>query len=161
MNESVERDDELDGVLEAWAAPRVPAGFAERVVERALSDHSRSARPGGRGGIVVPLLLVAMFMSWGAWAGLEASRAASTNDIAESPPTSVEPSELSFELVSGPAYAEPEIGPEQERAAAPAKPRPVSKADKDEDGQAAEPPRVVHFPRCECGTSAIVCTCSD
>jgi hypothetical protein len=161
MNESIERDEELDALLDAWAAPQCPDGFAERAVSRALSDR-RVSRPPGRPGLVVPLLLVAMLVSLGAWAGLEASRDDSPAGAPETAPSSVKAKHISFELVAGTTYAEPELETEEEQG--PSKPaRQDKRSDPDTDGEAqsTKPPPVVHWPRCECGTSAVVCTCSD
>jgi hypothetical protein len=64
---------------------------------------------------------------------------------------------VSFQWMMDTSHAEPEAELEPVAPVA----RQNVRAPEVPGEEAPARPRVVHFPRCECGTSGIVCACSD
>ncbi len=166
-----EYDDEKlpEVLLEEWSCDEAPLGFAERVAVSARADGSSSGGRGRGRGLLVPLLLAALFISAGAAAAWsqkkqQGVRSAETSHREGGLPVP-KPQKLSFHGRSGEVRAEPE-----RQIASPVTKRPAllveqlvedSSLDEEELPSEEAAPRVIHFPKCECGTSGVVCTCSD
>lgn len=155
----------LGSFLSEWGADEPPAGFSQAVVRAARqADGMTQARWTPRG-VIVPLFLAALFVSFGAAAFNEYStRREPTAAVLVAEPSS-EPRK-----VTPLAFHSPEEASQAEPDRAPSKPRIEPRISRlppplVEVAAVQEPveerPRVVHFPHCECGTSGVVCACSD
>lgn len=159
----------LGSLLDEWAADEPPAGFAPTVVRAARPAEGMTVSRWTPRGVVVPLLLAALFVSLGAAAFSEHAERRERKKaalLAETRQEPKKPTQLVFHVSQEVSQAEPD----PVRAFRAAKPRdlpltsstlsPPTEASQAEV-PAEERPRVVHFPHCECGTSGVVCSCSD
>lgn len=164
MNDRSDDDQKLDALLAKWEAPVCSPNFAARVVGEALAERVVPL-PARRGKFVVPLLLVACLLSAGAFAAWERQQKQTFFEKASASGASFAPEKdarISFQLVSASTEGERETGAEKPQV--PMLPRlqeTPPAADGSVDNGPLQQPRKVHWPRCECGTAAIVCTCSE
>lgn len=166
MSPMKDDDRPLGSLFGDWQAEEPPEGFASAVVRSFESERRKAGSRWATRGVVVPLLLAAVFISWGAAAAFS-ERALRTAELGqeettETAPKAKEAPRLSFYSTLEPSSAEPDPLIEPSRNVRPEM-RPEAPSGEVEEAErlAAETPRVIHFPRCECGTSDVVCTCSD
>lgn len=169
MNEP-QKDEDFELALRQWGAKDAPSDFAEKVASRFARERPGVLRlPKGR--VLVPLLLAALFLSAGAFAAWQQWRPRLVSGAGET----LAESKLSREApvfvhqLQQDARAEPERQKQPSAAPPPrrdSKSRAPAKAVDSGTTERAEapgptPPKRLHLPDCECGTSAIVCSCSE
>jgi hypothetical protein len=167
MNEP-ERDEDFERALGQWSPSRPPSDFAEKVTSRFLQERPTVSRwPKGR--VLVPLLLAALFLSAGAFAAWQEFRPrlslVGDDALPAEKRSGTQETRVRLHQVHQSGQAEPE------RHKEPVAPQPPRKARKDVPAKVDEipenkssgptPPKKLHLPDCECGTSAIVCSCSE
>ncbi len=151
-------------IFSSWNASVPPAEFASRVALLASEEHGRGTRH--RRGLVIPILLAALFVSFGAaaaWDSLVMSGSQRLVDEPVSAPMVQDARELQW--VSAASLRQPKSIPEIDIP----KKLPVSRVNRqlvelEPPPAAGEPersPTKLHLPRCECGVSAIICTCIE
>ncbi len=166
---SIERqsDSEWDSILREWSADEVPDDFATRVVLAARGGQAIHPSPKASRSLGVPLLLVAIFVSVGAaaaWDRYERRQPiAGPGAASQGDAPGARPSRLSFHLVSDDGRAEREETATASTKAAKGKriQTPNVLISAVDEATVDTKPRVVHWPKCECGTSGVVCACSD
>lgn len=157
----------LDFLFEEWGTTEAPEDFAQRVLSAAqVEKTARRSRLVPRS-VVVPLLLVALCISvgaaaaWDRWKPVRVGGSVEVTDLEV--PRIERSSQLSFHMAHDLGHAVPEVGAVDSPRKSSSRvvvsddvePPPV-------DAIAVEPkPGIVHWPQCECGTSGVVCTCSD
>jgi hypothetical protein len=158
-SEVSERD--LERALDQWTADEPSSDFAARIAQKVSQGGTRSARAGRS--VVVPLFLAAIFVSlgaaaaWDTWARpvltVEVERgadpAAKRQIVSLKPHSQIVSAERDQE-----AAEQGSLRPQLRKVAAP-------EAAEQVDEEPPTPPRVVHVPRCECGTSGVVCSCAE
>lgn len=166
MSSMNDDDQPLASLLSEWQTETPPEAFASTVVRVFESERRASGLRRAPRGVVIPLLLAAAFISLGAAAAFSERALRSVESgqeqTDETPVKAGKAPRVSFYGTFESARAEPDssITPARiVRAENPA--RALSEEVEEVAPPAAETPRVVHFPRCECGTSGVVCTCSD
>lgn len=159
-------DRPLGSLFGKWQADEPPEGFSSAVVGAFEAERQmRSSRWAPRG-VVIPLLLAGAFVSFGAAAAFSERALRNVESGQEETfrtPLSVEKAPpLFFHGAFESGRAEPDALTESARSVRPESPASATPEEVEEaEPSAPETPRVVHFPRCECGTSGVVCTCSD
>jgi hypothetical protein len=165
---SSQPDIELDQALSSWRSDEPPSDFARNIVEAAAREQARGGTQRTGRGVVIPLLLAAIFLSVGAAAawGVRQKTETSTAEQAEPIAPLTKGEQLSFALHARSANAEREQAKENDQKRPPPPkaenaPQPPKSDEIDNLGDESAPPRVLHLPKCECGTSGVVCSCAD
>ncbi len=148
----------------SWNASAPPADFACRVAVLASQEQGKGKRQ--RSGLVVPILLVALFVSCGAaaaWDSLSTNRSQAL--LEEKGPSPLVQDARELDWRSAPSRWEPEpilkVDPPVEFPVSRVKRELVEMEPPAAVEEQKQPPTPLHLPRCECGVSAIICTCIE
>jgi hypothetical protein len=154
------RHDDLAAEFESWAVQEPSADFSVRTALFCRAEaHPLGLRGLPRG--LFRVLLAALLLSAGAYAASRYSdiQLSQDDESAKSEPHDLEPGKVSvYATPPADAFAEPEKSENLRVKRRAIQTRPVV-----QDEVVAQPmnPAGVHHPRCYCGTSAVVCFCSD
>jgi hypothetical protein len=158
-------DGSLGALLDDWRADRPHDRFASTVVRAAELERARLRAASTPRGVVVPLLLAALFVSLGAAAAFsqrsESSVGAVEETLSDPPLRAIRAPQVAFHATGESAQAEPEPTREASRNQSVRPPSFAAPTEIAEEETPVVSPHTVHFPRCECGTSGVVCACTD
>lgn len=157
------RHDDLAAEFESWGVQKPSEGFSARTALLCRTQAQPLKLRGLPRGLF-RVLLAAVLLSAGAYAAsqysgvqLERDGEGAKNQIhhTESEKVSV------YATPRVDAFAEREKGEEQRVKRKPMRTQPVVQDASEEGLPQPTDPAGVHHPRCYCGTSAVVCFCSD
>lgn len=144
-----------------WPVDDVPPEFSARVASLCLEQRSAGGGVRSRG-LFVPVLLVALLVSFGAVASLASYAEGRVRLLPAEDTGTLAPREhrVSVPLSTGSAFAERAV-PAEPEVPTPRSAKPAREPNPEVLPDMPKPPRQVHQPRCECGTSGVVCSCAD
>lgn len=155
----------LGSLFDEWRADEPSAGFALGVIRAARPAAAVTSTRWTARGVVVPVLLAALLVSFGAAAFSQREvRSGLKNSLEETDARhpSMKAAPIAFQFPEEAGQAEPDWVDSKPRVKEP-NPKPIAQPAflTEVEVPVVAPPRVVHFPHCECGTSGVVCSCSD
>lgn len=145
-----------------WPSQNPSEGFAARIVERAMAER-RGVRTPRKFRRVIPLLLAGVLLSAAAaaYSHLEGERT-QIEAIEENDSLTLTTPRVEFHA----RQTQSELVAEKDQIRSPGK-RRIPHAEEAPAHQVEPappsnvPPGTLHLPRCECGTSAVICTCIE
>lgn len=156
------RHDDLAAEFQSWGAQEPSEGFSAKTALLCRSE-ARPVRwrrlPRG----LFRVLLAAVLLSAGAYAASQdwGVKLSKDGEGAKSEPPHLEGKVSVYGAPRADAFAEREKGEELHRKRKPVRTQPVVQEASEETVAEPKDPTGVHHPRCYCGTSAVVCFCSE